>query len=96
MYTTDHNNVKGQEHILDPGGNIVASKRFDGAYDNMYFFYNYDIRGSVTDIIKPDGARVKGYEYDEFGNTKEVGIPSLRTMLSSPEPYMIPLPASTT
>ncbi|HCS73837.1 MAG TPA: hypothetical protein DIW17_08180 [Clostridiales bacterium] len=73
LYTTDHNNVKGQEHILDPGGSIVASKRFDGAYENMYFFYNYDIRGSVTNIIKPDGTRVKGYEYDEFGNTNEVG-----------------------
>ncbi|MDD4680223.1 MAG: putative toxin [Clostridia bacterium] len=73
LYTTDHNNAKGQEHILDPGGFIVASKRFDGAYENMYFFYNYDIRGSVTNIIKPDGTRVKGYEYDEFGNTKEVG-----------------------
>ncbi|MDD2503114.1 MAG: RHS repeat-associated core domain-containing protein, partial [Clostridia bacterium] len=73
LYTTDHNNVKRQEHILDPGGSIVASKRFDGAYENMYFFYNYDIRGSVTNIIKPDGTRVKGYEYDEFGNTKEVG-----------------------
>jgi RHS repeat-associated protein len=73
LYTTDQNNVKAEEHILDPAGTIVASKRFDGNYADKYFFYNYDIRGSVTSIIKPDGSRVKGYDYDEFGNVKEVG-----------------------
>jgi RHS repeat-associated protein len=51
----------------------VASKRFDGNYANMYFFYNYDIRGSVTSIIKPDGSLVKGYDYDEFGKIKDSG-----------------------
>ena len=75
LYTTNQNNVKAQEHILDPSGQIVASKRFDGAYENMFFFYNYDIRGSVTNIINPDGTMVKGYNYDEFGKTKEVGDP---------------------
>lgn len=73
FHTADINNNKGQEHILEPSGSIVASKRFDGSYSNMYFFYNYDIRGSVTSIIKPDGSLVKGYDYDEFGKTKDSG-----------------------
>ena len=73
LFTTDVNNVKATENVLSPGGQIVASKRFDGAYENMYFFYHYDIRGSVTSILAPDVKRVKGYGYDEFGETEEVG-----------------------
>ena len=34
----------------------------------MYFFYHYDIRGSVTNIVRPDGTLIEGYTYDEFGN----------------------------
>jgi|LSQX01.2.fsa_nt_gb RHS repeat-associated protein len=75
LYTTDENNNKAQEHILDPTGTIIASKRFDGSFADMFFFYNYDIRGSVTSIINPDGTLVKGYTYDEFGRTHEVGNP---------------------
>ncbi|MEO2078270.1 MAG: DNRLRE domain-containing protein [Bacillus sp. (in: firmicutes)] len=73
LFTTDNNNNKATENVLSPGGSIVASKRFDGVYDNMYFFYQYDIRNSVTSILDPDGKRVKGYGYDEFGETEEVG-----------------------
>jgi RHS repeat-associated protein len=76
LYTTDINNNKATENVLNPAGAIVASKRFDGAYDNMYFFYQYDIRGSVTSILDPDAKRVKGYGYDEFGETEEVGSQS--------------------
>jgi RHS repeat-associated protein len=36
----------------------------------MYFFYHYDIRGSVTSIVRPDGTLIEGYTYDEFGNKK--------------------------
>jgi RHS repeat-associated protein len=78
LYTTDVNNKKSTENILDPGGNIIASKRFDGNYDNMYFFYHYDVRGSVTNILDPDALRVKGYTYDEFGNTIDVGDQSFK------------------
>ena len=73
LYTTDGNNVKVNENILDLDGVIIASKRFDGIYKNMYFTYNYDIRGSVTNIINPEGTVVKGYDYDEFGGTREKG-----------------------
>ena len=39
-------------------------------------FYHYDIRGSVTAIVKPDGTSVKQYTYDEFGNLSETGLPN--------------------
>ncbi|WLR41723.1 RHS repeat-associated core domain-containing protein [Bacillus carboniphilus] len=73
LYTSDNNHNKATEHVLDPYGGIVTSKRFDGNYKNNYFFYHYDMRGSVTSILKPTGERVKGYDYDEFGNLEEVG-----------------------
>lgn len=76
LYTTDANNIKATENVLGPGGTIVTSKRFDGVYDNMYFFYQYDTRGSVTSILGPDAKRIKGYGYDEFGNTEEIGSKS--------------------
>ncbi|WLR42507.1 DNRLRE domain-containing protein [Bacillus carboniphilus] len=73
LYSTDKDNQKVTENILNPSGLIAASKRFDGVYENNYFFYHYDLRGSVTNIIDSDAKRVKGYEYDDFGNPKEVG-----------------------
>ena len=42
-------------------------------YANRYYFYHYDIRGSVTNIVGDDGNLVKGYEYDEYGNTTDGG-----------------------
>ena len=48
-------------------------KRFDGNYANKYFFYNCDIRGSVSIIINPEGSLVKGYDYEEFGKTADKG-----------------------
>jgi len=73
LYTADSSNNKLEENILDPSGTIIASKRFDGNYANKYFFYNYDIRGSVSSIINPEGSLVKGYDYDEFGKTADKG-----------------------
>jgi len=69
------------ENILDPGGQIIASKRFDDdgdlatpyEYADQYFFYHYDMRGSVTNIVGPDGELITGYEYDEFGNRQQSG-----------------------
>ena len=45
----------------------------DEEYANRYYFYHYDIRGSVTNIVGDDGNLVKGYEYDEYGNTTDGG-----------------------
>ncbi len=72
LFTTEPNLKKAQENILMPSGKIIASKRVDGDYKDKYLFYNYDLRGSVSSILKPEGGAAKRYEYDEFGNTKEV------------------------
>ena len=47
----------------------MASKRFEGQaatgqdpYAEDYFFYRYDIRGSVTTIVDGEGAVVKSYD----------------------------------
>lgn len=73
LFTTDQNYTVATENILDLGGQIIASERFDGAFDNMFFFYNYDYRGSTTAIIKPDGTTVEEYTYDAFGNLSAKG-----------------------
>ena len=80
-FTTGINNNLLTENILDPGGSIVASLRFDddqnpntpNPYEDLYFFYNYDVRGSTTAIIRPDGTLTTGYTYDEFGNLARSG-----------------------
>ena len=58
----------------------MASKRFEGQaeteqepYADDYFFYRYDIRGSVTNIMDGAGSVVKSYDYDEFGVTTASG-----------------------
>jgi RHS repeat-associated protein len=81
LFTTGVNNNLLTENILDPGGSIVASLRFDddqnpntpNPYEDLYFFYNYDVRGSTTAIIRPDGTLTTGYTYDEFGNLARSG-----------------------
>jgi len=60
VFTTDQNHNLLAENILDPGGHIIASLRFQGPnvpepspYADKYYFYNYDMRGSVTNVIAP-------------------------------------------
>ncbi len=80
LFTTDANNFLLTENILDLGGNIVASLRFEDQdpgtpdpYADNYYFYNYDMRGSTTAIIQPNGSLIKGYSYDEFGQLEQTG-----------------------
>ena len=61
-------------------GTIGAGQQFEGQaeteqdpYADDYFFYRYDIRGSVTNIVDGEGAVVKSYDYDEFGVTTSTG-----------------------
>ncbi|MBC5648978.1 RHS repeat-associated core domain-containing protein [Christensenella tenuis] len=86
LYTADENAVKMTQNILDLDGNIIASKRpQDGTEDSAYYFYHYDMRGSVTTIVsahrkdqtKPVSPEnpleiklIQGYNYDEYGETK--------------------------
>ena len=80
LFTTVNEYVLQTQNILDPAGSIVASKRFEGQaatgqdpYADDYFFYRYDVRGSVTTIVDGTGAVVKSYDYDEFGVTTSTG-----------------------
>ena len=80
LYSTNEKNVLETENILDPAGSVIASKRFldpselgTEKYANKYYVFNYDARGSVTNVIAPNGSVVKGYDYDEFGNTEQKG-----------------------
>ena len=80
LFTTVNEYVLQTQNILDPSGTIVASKRFEGQaatgqdpYADDYFFYRYDVRGSVTNIVDGEGAVVKSYDYDEFGVTTSTG-----------------------
>lgn len=73
LYTMNGNHQIVEDNILDPAGQIIFSGRNDGDYKNKYFLYNYDIRNSVTNIINPEGKLIKGYSYDEFGDTAERG-----------------------
>lgn len=75
LFSTENEYLLKTQNILDPSGGIVASKRFEGQeqmgqdpFANEYFFYRYDVRGSVTSIVDGTGTRIKGYDYDEFGN----------------------------
>lgn len=64
LYTKNASGDLLTENIVDLSGRTIASKRFDGDGDpgttyeleNLYFFYHYDIRDSVTAIIRPDAA----------------------------------------
>ena len=80
LYTTAGDRTLVTENILGLNGGIIGSKRFSDPYGtpeeeyaNRYYFYHYDIRGSVTNIVGDDGKLVKGYEYDEYGNTTDGG-----------------------
>jgi hypothetical protein len=80
LFTTVNEYVLQTQNIIDPSGTIVASKRFErqaetgqDPYAEEYFFYRYDIRGSVTNIVDGAGSVVKSYDYDEFGVTTASG-----------------------
>ncbi len=81
LYSETDGGTMLTENILDLSGRIIASTRFDddddvntlNEWEGKYFFYHYDIRGSVTAIVDPDGDSVKEYTYDEFGNLCESG-----------------------
>ena len=86
LYTADADNNKISGNIATPSGEIIATKDYanatnsDGSantFANNYYFYHYDIRGSVTTLLKPDATFEQGYSYDEYGNTKVENSASL-------------------
>ena len=64
LFTANANNWLLTENVLDLGGQIVASARFDdqnpGEIEGFYF-YHYDMRGSTTAIVTPNGSLKTGY-----------------------------------
>lgn len=76
LYTTDALSHLLTENILDLSGSIIASARFEDETPDIpddYFFYHYDMRGSTTAIIQPNGSLITGYSYDEFGKLEQKG-----------------------
>jgi len=73
LFTTSESNAKITENILDLNGQIITSKRFEGDYADKYYFYNHDIRGSVTSIVDKNFVSMQNYTYDDFGKATLTG-----------------------
>ncbi len=69
LMTASQTGFKLTENILDVGGQIIASQRFDaGGNGTGWYSYNYDIRKSTTAILDETGTLSTNYQYDSFGN----------------------------
>ena len=63
----DNNKISGNIAMRDYA-NATNSDGSANTFANNYYFYHYDIRGSVTTLLKPDATIEQGYSYDEYGN----------------------------
>lgn len=72
LYTTDSNGDKTSQNIVGPDNNIIATIRYEEDGQSAYF-YNKDIRTSVTNIVDDTGVGVVSYKYDEYGTTSIYG-----------------------
>lgn len=71
LYTTDGSGNKKSQNIVGPDNNIIATVQYD---DGQHaYFYNKDIRTSVTNIVDESGNGVVRYKYDDFGETTKLG-----------------------
>ena len=77
LFVADASNNKTIENVHDPSGNILLSQRFElnsnGNFENGWYFFNTDIRGSITSILREDLSFATGYVYDEYGNQIKTG-----------------------
>ena len=77
LFVADASNNKTIENVHDPSGNILLSQRFEltsnGNFENGWYLFNTDIRGSVTSILREDLTFATGYVYDEYGNQIKTG-----------------------
>ncbi len=78
LFVSDNDHNKLIENILTPSGETLLSARYEkdangSNYLNGYYTFNYDIRGSVTNILNTTGTQTTGYVYDEFGNQIKTG-----------------------
>lgn len=72
LYTTDANGNKTSQNIIGPQENIIATIRYEEDGQAVYF-YNKDIRTSVTNVVNDSGERVVSYKYDDYGTTTKYG-----------------------
>lgn len=72
LYTLDENTNITSHNMMDPNGDIFATIRINNN-EKLYYIYNKNIIGSVTNIINEDGSPKVSYEYSDFGETKTVG-----------------------
>lgn len=72
LYTTDGNGNKTSQNIVGPQENVIATIRYE---DNgqLAYFYNKDIRTSVTNVVDESGDGVVSYKYDDYGITTKYG-----------------------
>ncbi|MFQ9515600.1 MAG: RHS repeat-associated core domain-containing protein [Eubacterium sp.] len=72
LYTTDENGNKTSQNIIGAENNIIATIRYESDGQHAYF-YNKDIRISITNIIDENGDNIVAYKYDDYGETQKLG-----------------------
>lgn len=71
LYATDNSDDKKCQNIVGPENNVIATIHYDNGQHT--YFYNKDIRTSVTNIVDESGDSVVRYTYDDFGETTKLG-----------------------
>ena len=59
---------------------VITSQRYNGIFENNYYFYNQDIRGSVMSIVSSTFVPVKYYTYNEYG---KIGVSGYSSFINS-------------
>ena len=72
LYTTDESGNVTCHNIIGPQNNIIATIRCENENEHSYF-YNKDIRTSVSNIIDENGQAIASYKYGDYGKTTKVG-----------------------
>lgn len=72
LYTTDGAGSKTSQNIIGPQENVIATIRYENTGQHAYF-YNKDIRTSVTNVINESGSGVVSCQYDDYGTTTKYG-----------------------
>ena len=72
LYTTDGEGNKTSQNVVGPQENVIATIRYEDEGEHAYF-YNKDIRTSVTNVIHESGSGVVSYRYNDYGTTTKYG-----------------------
>ena len=72
LYYPSHKGNKTSQNIIGPQENVIATIRYQNNGQHAYF-YNKDIRTSVTNVADESGRGVVSYRYDDYGMTNKYG-----------------------